>query len=356
MANQVDTGLKILVAESNIGFGQQQILSISSGARLYTAYVNDANQIEVRYSDNGGASWTFDTGFSETSPYHVSMCRSELNDIFVCYVSNVISPYIFKVKKKDHTTGSWSEIANVSLTTTATYKPSAMVTYNRATNRLHLFWLNTSNGTSAIMSNQYSDDYGSTWSSVTNYSGGQNNIEVGLLGLDTDPLTGKVLVLSPGFYNSGNSYINRFSPTGVFDVNYSTGNMGTVNGGSMSIDASGVIWYALLGNSGGNYYIRLYSQTTQSSYTQVANQTAAYKTFLNGNITLGLDGATNWYMFYTANPAYSPNYPQLLYFTNRIGSGTVATALTTTDGVRPSCEQRSIPSLTKVNYTFVSNV
>ena len=359
MANQIDTGLKVLSAESNVGYGQQQILSISSGARLYSAYVNDANQVEIRYSDNGGASWTLDTAFSETSPYFVSMCRSELNDIFVCYLANLISPNILKIKKKDHTTGSWSEILNVSVTNTATSnRPSAMITYNRAVNRLHVFWLNPNDDAVAVyLNNKYSDDYGATWTTPAGRAGGQNgNIEMGILGLDTDPLTGKVFVLAPGYFSSGNSYINRFTPAGAFDTNYATGNMGTVNGGAMSIDNSGVIWYAMLGNSTGNYYVRVYSQTASNVYTQVFNITSGFKSFLNGHIAFGLDGTGNGYVFWTQNPAYTPFYSQLNYNTNRIGNWNTTNQLTTADGTRPSCEQRSIPSLNKINYIFASNV
>jgi|GEM_PF-3981682 len=340
MANQVDNDVKVIGNENIYGWGQQHILSISTGTRLYTSFINESNEVEVQYSADGGGTWTPDTSFAETSPYFISMCRSELDDIFVSYVANATGTRTMKVKKRDHTSGAWSEV--LSGTQGGTYPPHPLITYNRVLNRLHYFWLYDT-GVYVFIENKYSDNYGSTWTSGTLRTQHSGLVDHKLYGIDTHPVTGKVYL----FLHTTNSLyfvVEKFSPVGVWEIRDQAGPDAITKAGSFVIDSLGnnIIFYSRL--QGSNYYLTILKAGVSQSEVVYGST----KTILEGACAVGIDGSNNIYAFYTKTD-------NKLYYKSTL-NGYVEAALTVNNGVRASCEQRSLPASTKLNYIFSSNV
>ena len=339
MANLIDNDAKV-IGETIRGYGFPHVIR-TSGGRLYTAHINDpGNQLEIHYSDNDGVNWNLDTTFTETGIVTFCLCRSEQDDIFVAFSEdNGDNTFDIRVKKRDHSTGIWSEVrANINQTTTSLTDRvcTVAITYNRFINRLHLAWIYADAG-DIYLANEYSDNYGSTWSSgdTTVLYGSADTIY--LYCGDTSPIDGKVfwwitrIIGNRGYvyvYTASQIYFSSHAITPTCPEAFSG-----------AVDSSGNYWSFEMDSLTN---IRAFKNITVNLNVDVG-------TCYNGMVALGMDGANNVYVFYVKDAddeCYYRKYNALA------GTWGTETTLTTGDGLRPSCEQHALASSLTLNVVF----
>jgi hypothetical protein len=356
MASIIDTDAKA-IGEDWRGFGQNQIISLTSSNRLYAGHINESNLLEIHYSDDAGLNWTQEFTFGETvDSYTFSLCKSELDDVFVHFYNGVgTATRTQYVKKRDHTTGTWSNVlTNTNMTTLITSNHvGAMCHYNRNINRLYViyFYSYGSGGGHILLAGQYSDDKGATWSGQVNiYDQGTSGsaYSVYLWGIDSDINTGNLTVLLGTNTTSYGIAVARVinSSLAYLSAEATPGNY-YVYGGGVVVDSSGnryVLEYHDDG-FGNNYNLFIYRSNTRT--TLVTNTTEALQ---RGYFSIGCDNSDNIYVFYVK---HSDN--KCYYRMRNVGTGTWGSEIAlATGGFRPSCNQHSKPSTNKLNFVFCS--
>jgi len=346
MAIQIDTDSKVQ-GEINDGFGQQHIVKTAAG-RLYATHITDINDVEVHFSDDDGSTWTLDTTFSGLSGIrHLSMTKSEIDDIFLFIMTGTGSPTTFLVKKRDSGLGTWSEVRSESDTGQGGSLLFGMITYNRFINRLHLVW--SFQGSNQVLRSIFSDDKGSTWSGITTVSTSTFGGSTSFWGLDSNPVNGNLHV----FYKTGgNTLVKVLDFGGVVISSRSIPDLGTVLGGGLVVDSSGnefVIWY--METSGGIFELRVEKngvnilQDTSFLFTQ--------DNIKRGMMAVGIDGGDNIFIFYTREDTNGKlhfkkfNAPTQTFDADQ--------EFTVNEGLRPSIEQHIATGSTKLNVIFYTD-
>jgi len=341
MANQIDTDVEVR-GENTKGFGQNKIVRVSGG-RLYTAHLTDVYDVEVHYSDNGGTSWTLDNTFSETNARFISMCVSELGDVFVCYVIGSGTSHTVKVKKRDYSAGTWSEVLSEALTLYVSGSTTGvMICYNQGMNRLHAFWFWHVTSSSYIrISNKYSDNRGTSWTSGTDYDveSGAGPYALSIWGLDSSSVDSKVYCYIKNA-KSNRHGIHRFNNVGVHD-SWLYNRTYIPNGGASLVDSAGDFWQLY---QDGNTECAIDKNGVRQ---KLIASNAHY--FDYGMCAIGEDGDNNIFIIYTKNSDGK------LYKRSSEDTFTDETALTTGAGDRPSCEQHSLGSSDELHYVYSSN-
>lgn len=341
MANQIDTDAKV-IGENALGFGQQHVLAI--GTTLYAVKITDTNTIEVHKSTDSGANWTVDTTFSSlTNPVSLSLCKSEQGDLFLGFVHN--TSYVI-VKRKHYSTGTWTEVYNTSHTVGAdSAGQHALVVYSKTQTRLYLLY----NSGDSNVYNKRSDDYGGTWSTATKTNfGSAGSPELRLYSACTAPNGNMYYLLwSNLIAQVFTKIINADGSNGSTEGNI-TNTLANFYGGEMAIDSSSNRWRIWYYISGGNYYLKVDKNASESLSVNYSTTDTIYK----GMLSIGIDGANNVYIFYTKKTDGKCYYRM---FTNSTSTWGSETALTSGDGLRPSCEQVSLPSSNKLNVIYFTN-
>lgn len=355
MSNLIASDSKV-IGESYSGYGQNNLITISTG-RLYAGHIQDSTgYLEIHYSDDGGSTWTLDyTGSVTIDSNAFSLCKSDLDDVYVCYWLGASSTSrTVNVLKRDHVALTWSSVKSLAITEFNSGElMGAMCHFNRLYTRLHVVMAYHNSGNYIGVYGIYSDDRGTTWSGITTiyqpYNTGvsQNSY---LWGVDSSPLTGQLYILNA---NSADTQWNVLqcnydysSPTRpIYDsVNNSTGYLG----GAIVVDSSGNYWFTI--NyiwAGPSYKAGVWKNTSQS-----LNLSPGSDLYFHGNFSIAADGQDNIYFFYVKradNKCYWNKY------TKTSASWGTEAALTSGDGLRLLCEQHSKPSSTKINYVFYTN-
>jgi len=339
MTNQIDTDAKELI-QTKYGYGQQHIISLNDGT-LYAVHINDSDNIEIHTSDDNGSTWILNETFIVDYPYYLCLTKSENDDIFLSYVEKNSSPYNIKIKRLKSGSGEdWTEIFSYSESTESTneYRPTALITYNRAINRLHVFW--TDNDSGNIIKNQYSTDDGDNWSSVNNYNEGTSgNYTMKLFGIDTHPSTGYVYLY--------HQVLSLFDPrTEIFDENgtrigYEADQSSyDSHGGTLVIDSNGDRWQIFIADGNKLYVIKNDESLSKKWDGDI----------YDGMITAGIDGNDYLYIFFTAETD-----DKCYLYKKTYTWGSIPLAFTNNDGLRPSCEQHSRANSDKLNVVFFTN-
>jgi hypothetical protein len=340
MANQIDTDAKI-IGENDSGFGQNHVVTASDG-RIYAGHVNDSNYLEIHYSDDGGSNWTLDnTTSEEVGDGFFSMCLSENDDLFVCFVTGSGTSYTVRIKFRDESDGTWSEVYSSARTVeNSGEQPYALITYNRYINRLHVFWTEHPSGTALNIYSDYSDNYGSTWNGITtswttgSYSTG--NYIFRAFGLDTNPSNGNVHLLYTFEYFTDKANRMKFDSSGseLDDIDLTTT---IVIGGGLAIDSSGNKYDLVYAS---DYDLHLYKNGVSNTVYSTGSDDLK-----RGMFDIGIDGQDNVYCFYVKESDGKTYYKK--YDGSSFGSETeVAT------GARIGCEQHALGSSVILNTVY----
>jgi len=349
MANLIDNDAKVFTGNRIEGHGQNKVIRISTG-RLYTAHIKEDGTIEVSYSDDSGSSWSSDTTFTDVTSDMVSLCKSELDDVFLAYTVGTSTPFTSLIKKRDHTTGTWSEISNMSIADTASTLSKTLITYSRyLAHRLYAVWFSGSSS-SAYINVKYSDNYGTTWSSIV-----ANSMTYGyfMSGIDTSPNNGNIYIgyTAPGI--GGNKYMfgAGLNSSGVYfgnDGSPDTHMDMPTSSIELAMDTNGDRWYLMMFKWGldSNYHLRLYKNGTSLWDVGWSTTEIIYK----GCIAIGLDGADNSYILYTKIANNKTYYRKWNKIAGTMGVETVLSS--TTLGYRPGLEQHSLVSSTNIHTSY----
>lgn len=347
MANQIDNDSKIISARVE-GYGYPQIVR-ATGGRIYVTHFNDAGELEIHYSDNE-TSWTLDeTFFAGTAidPDMPCLVAYSDGDIALAYSYSTGSDYTIKVHIRNHSTGNWTEVKEVtSIPNNYTVKPLLHINRNLSS-RLHLMYIQN-NGSSIDAKHYSTDNKGSSWASVVSsnlMSGGVGSVYYRNYSLDSDASTGD-LYLWCHSSNTGQGYINRFNSTGTYQSQLAD-SAGTFQGICGLITSGNKKWTAMIVYND----IRVYYNT--STYGTFGTQSLMFDITdaLDGHICMGSDGDDNLYLIYakTDEKAYMRKY------TADTATWSSEIALTTGDGLRPSCEQHMLAGESAIHYTYYSD-
>jgi len=347
MANLIDTDSKN-IGERAEGFGFPGIIRDSNG-RIYTGHITDSNTLEIHYSDNNGSTWNLDETFSlisgTSSIDMYSFTVSDQDDIFLTYSLNEGSDvYTLKVKKRDHTSGNWSEILEETSITSESIILHPLITWNRyESNRLHVFWLGHTPSANAIIYNKYSDNYGNSWTSGTNKTL-DDNIRT-ISSLDTDPTNGDVYLTEYNTVSETYPHLYKFSSVGVYqnvsNLEQTRDNFGLY----VSIDSTGNRWIAFYGEKN-NWYSGILLKNDEAGI--LFHYTSGTHALKKGMFSIGIDGVDNIYIFYT-KPDGKAYYKKYDKDTETLGD---EVSLTVGDGLRVNCEQHNFIRDDKLNFVY----
>jgi len=333
----IDIDEKIQAASNN-GYGQQKVIETSAGV-LYAVQINVSNVIEVHTSINGGTSWSLDTSFSSlTAPFHLSLCISERDDIFLGFVHNT---NVVVIKKRDYLAGTWSEVYNT--THSASSEQFALLTYGKALNRLYLFYTNGDND----LSNKRSDDYGSTWSAATSTGEGSGGTSFKLWSVDSAQ-SGNLYSI---WWTSWNASIRTavWTSAGVYSTYeghiYNT--LANMLGGQIALDSGSNRWRVFYFLDATNYKLMVDKNAVNSLTVNYSTT----DTLNHGQVTIGIDNLDNVYIFYVKT---ADNICYYRKYTASTTSWGTETALTAGNGVRPSCVMSVRPGGTKLRIVYTT--
>lgn len=355
MANLIDTDAKT-IAERNEGFGHPSICRVSGG-RIYTAHILDSGNLEIHYSDDTGSSWTLDTTFSPNSGNinidMFSFVISDLDDIFLTYCEDEgLDYYTLKVLKRDHISGTWSEILEENTIQNVGTILQPLINWNRyESNRLHIFWqrhLDAAGSWEVDIYNKYSDNYGSSWTNGGDYPKVlEYNSDIQCTSdIDTDPVTGDVYILR---YRTA-AYIKlhqiKYNSIGTYQNNTDIGaNLRKHYGAKIVITDTGDIWIAKYGEVSNWYDAIIYKNGVQSL---VFGNVQFSDSIKRGMFALGLDGDNNIYLFFTKSDDKAYYYK----YDNDSSSWGSETSLTAGEGLRIGSEKFSLIVSDKLHVVY----
>lgn len=356
MAIQVDTDAKVL-GETWLGFGQQRTVRISTG-RIFITHVTDLDEVEVHYSDDGGATWVLDTTISSlTSPTSVCLAVDEIDDVFLSTVHGAGTSYNVLINKKDGTTGAWSIVKNEPITLVANGPPFRGLLSYRA-GKLIFLYLPLLTGGTVYRRYFISNDKGGTWNAVAlgspMISNTGFNVESTVLGVDVDS-TGYAYVFW-AVYNLG---LSAYELHGIEKIDFGGYTYSTVasfpfsgkstNSGALTVDVNDNAWTARYSLESGNYWLRVYKNATENLVVDYL----AVDSLVNGMISMGTDGVGNVFLFYTKrtdNKCYYRKYN----VTSAIWESEIV--YSTGTGLRPSIEQHISTGASKLNVAYITDV
>lgn len=362
MALIVATNSKFYTDRENYPFCQQPVVSYGANLKM-AAHISDINNLEIH--NFNGSDWILDKTYTDTAMDNYSLCRSELNDVFLTYRLNATSPYTIKVKKRDHISGLWTEVYSVSVenaTFSTVSHMTPMITYNRLINRLHLFYLEISyNSPTSLgqynIKNVFSDDKGATWSAVNVY----NLAGVGawatdvrswgnLHSLDSSPTDGSLYLWAAWATYVGIAYdyakVFKFTSSGIYSLDYySPGGGSTVLTALVATDSAGNI-YDFNYRSGGTYV----ALCRKNGVDITIGLSTAVEAYYHQSFALAIDNTDNLYAFYTKTA------DGIAYWKMYNGSSwTSELPFTSGMGKRVGCELHAYPASTKINIVYYTS-
>lgn len=357
MATLIDNdALDLGVVDS--GYGQPGVVHNASLAAVFSAQVNSTGNLEIYKSTDDGISWTLDTTFTDSINIKMfSFADSPRGDIFVAFsYTTATDVYTIKVKKRAYDTGTWSEVLSETNLDCTNFPLKPLITWNRfESNRLHIFWISHASSTSSgDIYNQYSDNYGSSWTNGSSYPHsivyGDNNYTID--SMDTSPTDGKVVVyhrLVIGgvplaeleFSSVGLVGSNTFLPNGLNKNN---------KGSSAVIDSNNNRWVLLFYSTVSAVYTL--EVIDRSGSDDITIYTGASEYIYKGNLCIGRDTEDNIYVFYTKKSDDKCYYRKYNLATT---TWEAETALTAGEGLRPACVQHQALGSSKLFTTFYTN-
>jgi len=353
--NLIDNNARI-INERVEGFSQPAICETSTH-RLYTAHITGLDTLEIHYSDDNGANWNLDKTFNIISGTisigMFSFAVSDQDDIFLAYVLDEGSNYYtIKVKKRDYLTGDWSEILEETNIESVPIKTKPQLIWNRRADltRLHLFWIDTSDGSSIDIYNKYTDNYGNSWTNGGSYPYNTSTVNV-LASIDSNLNTGDIYILC---YNSSSLGILKegiFNSTGTETTFSNAGGVGNVDdkGASLAIDSSGNRWIVQYYIDDSTRYLKVWKNNVQSVELM---SSSGSDLILDGMTVLGIDASDNIFAFYTKEIDKKAYYRKHAQETSTWGS---EIALTTGDGLRINCQKHSLIGSNKLHTVFYAD-
>ena len=346
MAHLIDNDSKIITERAE-GFGQPSIIR-TSGGRIYTGHINDSGYLEIHYSDNSGVNWTLDTTFTDDTGIDMfSFAVSDLDDVFVTFsYATATDVYTLKVKKRDHTAGTWSEILNETSIGSDSFanqiKPGIVWNRGALLTRLHIFWCESFDENNINLKNKYTDNYGSSWSdgSDKTISGGRNDF---LCSIDSIISSGNVVIWLKDTYSGYRIDEYIFTSLGVYSGERYDSNYGAQ--GVMVIDSNDNKWK--LYYDPGYYRLSVWQNTVKEFEDIEGTDWIKY-----GMLAIGCDGSDNIYIFYVKSGDEKCYYKKYDKGTDTWGS---ETELTSGDGLRIGCEQHSLISSDVLHLVYYTD-
>lgn len=329
MATQIDNDARVPAIRQS-GYSRPGVARTSTG-RVYVGHYNDSNQLEIHYSDDNGQTWTLDTTFTESNIDYLSLAISENDDVFVGFCEGTSNPTNIVVKKKDGSTGVWSEVLSEAV---ASISQQPILLFNKGNNCLYVFWALPGVG----ISNKYTTDKGATWSAVTDWADTSPSF---LLDGDIRPTDNLLAVLFCS--NATNyTYVYLFNLDGTYNSRIHYNTVVSDYGGAFGFLSDGSFFVVK------SYYggLRVIKNLNTSISTDPTGAIRA------GHVALGVDNDDNVYIFYTKDSDEKCYY--LKYNADTATWGPV-TALTVGDGLRPACEKHPIPLSTDLHITYFSD-
>ena len=118
----------------------------------------------------------------------------------------------------------------------------------------------------------------------------------------------------------------------------------STHGGALAIDSSGNRLRFIKFACGGDWFLDVHKNTSRILRMQgyIAK---------SGMLSLGIDGDYNVYIFYVK---YSYEKCYMKKYNGSTWESEIA--ITTGDGLRPSCEQHSLLSASKLNFVFYTDI
>ncbi len=330
-------------------FGFQPLVSYGTNLR-FASQLNDVNALDV-YSFNG-ANWLLDKTYTDVYMESPTMCKSELNDIFLAYKMSSASPFTIKVKKRDHTSGIWTEVLSQSVTfTNAGGYSTPLMVYNRAINRLHLFWTQIDGTTGAYqrkICNKYSDDYGGSWSAINEYNYGSPGAFAWFYGfaIDTHPLNGNIYVFVCAEGTGGS--VELFNYSGIRQsTNYTVTGITNLYDGEVAVSSAGDVYIASrTRNVAATHGVGVVKNGSGIGGGGSSGSDLWYYQSLG----LGIDNSDNVYLFYQKR-ADGKAYWQMW----NGSTWTSEAALTSGTGYRIAVEVHTYMSSTKINMCYFTS-
>ena len=356
MANLIDNDA-LIVNERVEGFGQSSIIRITGG-RIYVGHVNNSGDLEIHYSDNAGSSWTLDTTFNEAQNIDMfSFTVSDLDDVFLTYsFATAADVYTLKVKKRDHTAGTWSEILNETSLDSAGVILKPLITWNRKAllTRLHVFWLTHATGSSSVyIDNKYTNNYGTSWTSGTQFNYTLSSDQFTVDTIDSLPSSGELYILmrKTNVHNIAVQWV--YNSTGLRTGQKNTAELANrwQYGNSSAIDSNGDTWLINFSREyyAGNYTLKVWKNETSLSLTILDSVS---QTMIKGMLSIGIDGSDNVYIFYVKIADEKCYYRKYDAGTATWGTEIV---VTTGDGKRIGCEQHSLIGSAKLHLSYYTD-
>lgn len=333
MANQIDNDAKVF-GERGSGYSSPGVIRTSSG-RIYVGHYNLSGELEIHYSDNNGDTWTLDVTFTETDIDYLSFAVSSTDDVFVSYCQGNESPVNIIIKKRDSSTGTWSEILDEEV---SSGPQQPILLYNNTNNRLYIFWCISG----VSINSRYSDDNGSTWNAVNS----ANSSIYHVLYSGDIRASDDMIILS--FADSNlRSRVYLFNLSGTlapapYSLHYDTV-YDSAAGGNKTVSLSdGTVFTAAIRDDNDMYVY--FGSTRQDDVGAIPNVKL-------GNLSVGVDNSDNIYVFYTK----TDNKCYYIKYDAGTSSWVSEVELTTGDGLRPACEQHSIMGSSSLHITYFSD-
>jgi len=327
----------LYLTENTADFGCRHVVRDSTGKR-YAIYVKDDEDLQIM-SSTDGTTWSSETSYTPTSGYirFPSICVGKDDDIYVAYREGTGSDYTVKVKAREHTGGTWSEILDWDITIFYTqFGPNPAITASKyLSDRIHVFVAYQDSATSHIIQNKYTDNKGSAWTNGTDLTWAVASGEKDCYIWDIDTYNnGNVIVI---FRSYSTSYKAIFNAIGASGVKSATG--GYNEGASLVVDYDDNLRYVTMLNDTG--------LITWDSW-------ATSETIRRGSVSMGLDGDGNVYVFYTSASNDKTYYYK--WTRSTVTWDTSPTLLSSNKGDRVKCEQRALPTSTKLCVVYFSDI
>lgn len=334
MGNLINSTAKVFPNRST-GYAKPGVVR-TSGGRLYVGHYNASGHLEIFRSDNNGQSWTLDETFTDASDY-LSMAVDNLDNVYVAYCKGLVAPVDLVVHKRDNGTATWTEILSEEVDMDSQLP---FIRFNPTSNYLFLIWYTLDGSNNGTVTWKYSTDYGTSFSTAQEASSTFDNSHLlTSVNAQHQPSSGLIVV-----------HLTRWGAAGRWTIN-SDGSAGSISGiSSLHFSQSYYGASAVYDMNGVIYSIGVTDDSTTVIYrhtTSIGSTSAV----LHGNITCGVDGDNNAYFFYTKsadNKCYCRKYTAL---TETLGD---EFAVSEGQGLRPTCEERSLPLSQSLHLTYFS--
>jgi len=332
---QVDTDA-LVIGGIDSGYGQKHVCRTPAGISstfVFVGHITTGNNLEIHRSVNGGANFSLLKTITGPIQEHFSLCCDASGYLYVIYTSGSASSWHIKVDRWLFNSATFTNVYDKSITMVD--QPYGLICHNRnILNRIHLFFTNYKVEGKTIFSD-YSNDHGETWNGETENTA-TRLINYYLWCIDTDPTNGKIYVGSRG--NNGFFYVRRFTPTGTYDA-LGYGGLPNVTGADCVVDSLGNVYFTVIRSD--NYF------TTYKNNINIISESSS--TVINGQLTMGVDGSDNIYIFYC-------KAGDVIYYRKYNGTSWTITETSYATGSRiPSCDKVAHTSDNKLKVTYTAN-